>query len=388
MTFNLCWHNMKKKKFFITTTLAQTLFFFKGQPRIWKEEYDVYAIAAERDRLIEFAQGEGIGYYYMPLKREISFLSDLLCLFRFVVLFVRERPLVVHGNTPKASMLSMLAAWLTFRPVRIYMCHGLRYQTESGFLRRFLMAMEWLSCHCATKVISVSNGVKEQLIKDGLCPRHNGMVVHYGTAGGVNVEFFSRESTECVNQIDEVIPENAFTFSFIGRMVSDKGINELVSAADRLINEKENICLLLIGPFEKSLSPLKEETLNTIQRNPRIIVCGPQKDIRPYLAKSDAFVLPSYREGVGQVLLEASCMDVPCIASDIIGCNEVVLPGYNGELVPPKDEEALYQKMKEWLNNTVKVKQMSKRSRELIVSRYAQKDVWQAYWQVYKSFLN
>lgn len=379
---------MEKKKFFITTTVAQTLFFFKGQPRIWKEQYDVYAIAAEKDRLMEFAHGEGIGYYYMPLKREISFISDLLCLFRFIILFVKERPFVVHGNTPKVSMLSMLAAWVTCRPVRIYMCHGLRYQTEKGFLRRILMAMEWLSCHCATKVISVSNGVKEQLIKDRICPRQKGMVVRYGTAGGVNVDYFSRESTEYAKKMDVIIPNNAFTFSFIGRMVSDKGINELVSAADRLISEGENICLLLIGPFENTLSPFSEKTLKTIQQNSRIIACGPQKDIRPYLANSNAFVLPSYREGVGQVLLEANCMEVPCIASDIIGCNEVVTPGYNGELIPPKDEDALYQKMKEWVNNPEKVRQMSERSRELIVSRFAQKDVWQAYWQEYKSYLN
>lgn len=377
---------MSKKKFYITTTVAQTLFFFNGQPRLWKQDFDVTAIAGEKDRLIQFAEEEGINYHYIPMHREISFLSDFICLFRFIWLFIKERPYIVHGNTPKASMLSMLAAWLTFRPVRIYMCHGLRYQSEVGTLRKILMAMEWLSCHCATKVISVSNGVKDQLIKDGLCSRKKGEVIRYGTAGGINIDFFSRDTIGNV-QIEEALPKDAFVYTFIGRLVRDKGVNELVSAAKRLIDEGANICLVLIGPEEKELDPLKEETLLTIKNNTRIYAVGRKTDVRPYLLVTDAFVLPSYREGVGQVLLEACCMGVPCIASNILGCNEVIIPKVNGELVPARDNESLYIKMREWFNNPVFVKDMARRCRETIVSRYAQDDVREAYYSEYKKYL-
>lgn len=343
------------------------------------------AIAAEKEKLEAFAQEEGIVSKFFPMHREISLIADIVCLLRFILLFLKERPLVVHGNTPKASMLSMVAAWLTRRPVRIYMCHGLRYQTTQGMLRRVLMAMEWVSCHCATKVICVSNGVKDQLIIDGLCPKTKGTIILNGTAGGIDIKRFSREKTN--KTISESLPKGAFVFTFIGRLVRDKGINELVHAFNRLTQEGYNVVLFLIGGQEQDLDPINEDTYNIIQTNERIIATGRLKDVRPYLANSNAFVLPSYREGVGQVLLEACCMGVPCISSDIIGCNEVVQSGVNGDLVPPRNEEMLYSKMKEWVNHPDKVKKMAESSRESIVSRYTREDVIQAYWKEYKSYL-
>ena len=153
-----------KRKLFITTTAARTLFFFKGQTKLWNEVFDVCAISSEKEKLINFSQTEGIRYNYMSMHREISLVSDVCCLLRFIWLFIKERPYIVHGNTPKASMLSMLAAWLTCRPIRIYMCHGLRYQTSTGNLRRILMFMEKLSCSCATQVICVSEGVRKPFV--------------------------------------------------------------------------------------------------------------------------------------------------------------------------------------------------------------------------------
>lgn len=185
---------MKKKKFYITTTIAPTLFFFKGQPRLWKERFDVCAIAGEKERLKVFAEEEGICYKYMAIHREISLLSDFVCLFQFIWLFIKDRPYIVHGNTPKASMLSMVAAWLTRRPVRIYMCHGLRYQSAVGMTRKLLMFFEKLTCCCANRVLCVSNGVKGQLVDDGLCKMDKVKVILHGTAGGIDTRYFSRNS--------------------------------------------------------------------------------------------------------------------------------------------------------------------------------------------------
>ena len=376
---------MKKKKFFITTTVARTLFFFKGQPRLWKENFDVCAIAAEKDRLIEFAEDEGIRYKYMPMRREISLLSDFVCLLSFIWLFIKERPHIVHGNTPKASMLSMLAAWLTRRPVRIYMCHGLRYQTTSGFTLRLLKAMEWLSCHCATTIIGVSQGVVTQLVADGLCSKKKAILVGHGTAGGINTERFSREAIRGLDNIrDQLgISKEAFVFCFVGRIVKDKGINELVTAFNRLSQESLNTYLLLIGPEEKDLDPIDEKTKLLISKNKHIYAVGSQKDVRPWLAASDAFLLPSYREGVGQVLLEANAMDVPCITSDIIGCNDVVVPMLNGELVEPHNTDALYKKMREWMTHPDMIKGMALNCRRHILSHYSTNDVRIAYYKEY-----
>ncbi|MBQ9254228.1 MAG: glycosyltransferase family 4 protein [Bacteroidales bacterium] len=376
---------MKKKKFYITTTVARTLFFFSGQPRLWKEQFDVCVIAAEKEKLVAFSEQEGISYKYMPMHREISLLSDIACLFRFIWLFIMDRPYIVHGNTPKASMLSMVAAWFTRCPVRIYMCHGLRYQTAQGKLRKVLMAMEGLSCSCATEVISVSEGVRKQLVADGLCPEKKGKVVGYGTAGGVDVSWFSREAITSMSSVrtELGIKESSFVFCFVGRVVKDKGVNELVSAFDKLAQEYADVHLLVVGPAEQELDPISQRSEALMAGNHRIHVVGRQNDVRPYLAASDAFVLPSYREGVGMVLLEANAMDVPCIATDIIGCNDVVVPGVNGELVEPRNEAVLYEKMKEWVEHPEEVKRMAGRCRKFALSHYSHTDVTKAYAKEY-----
>ena len=319
------------------------------------------------------------------MHREISLISDLICLFRFVLLFVVQRPHVVHGNTPKASMLSMFAAWLTRRPVRIYMCHGLRYETSLGFMRKVLEAMEWLACHCATTVIGVSHGIVDQLVKDGLCPKDKTMVVGYGTAGGVDTDYFSRASIKGQPNLREElgIPENAFVFCFVGRIVRDKGINELVQAFDRLSQRYYSAYLLLIGPQEKELDPINELTQILIKINKHILALGKKDDVRPYLAISNAFVLPSYREGLGQVLLEANSMSVPCISSDIVGPQDVIVPNVNGELVEVKSVDALYEKMKEWIDNPEHVRAMAEGCRQIVVERYASDHVIDEYCKVY-----
>lgn len=375
-----------KPKLFITTTAARTLPFFKGQTKLWNEVFDVCAISSEKEKLIDFAQTEGIRYSYMPMHREISFVSDVWCLLCFIWLFIKERPYIVHGNTPKASMLSMVAAWLTRRPVRIYMCHGLRYQTATGNLRRILMFMEKLSCSCATQVFCVSEGVRKQLVKDGLCKEGKGKVVGYGTAGGIRVNYFSREAIIGApdKKAELGISKNAFVFSFVGRIVKDKGINELVAAFD-MLSQDYDVSLILVGPQEKDLDPINKETEEMIRDNNHIHAVGRQSDVRPYLAASDAFVLPSYREGVGMVLLEANAMDVPCIASDIIGCNDVVTVGVNGELVQPRCTDALYQKMKEWVEHRERVAELAKGCRNYVYSRYSSEDVKRAYYQELKS---
>ena len=379
---------MGKPKFYITTTVARTLFFFSGQPRLWKDIFDVTAIAAEQDNLERFAEEEGIKYKHIPMKREIAVLADMVSLFRWIWLLLKERPYIVHGNTPKASLLSMVAAWMTRRPVRIYMLHGLRYQTAQGRLRKVLLAIERLTCNCATHIICVSEGVRRQLVEDGLCKAEKATVIGYGTAGGIDTDRFSREAIKELPSVRESlrIPSDDFVFCFVGRIVKEKGINELVAAFNRLSQENHSVHLFLVGPPEKYLDPIAKETEAVIEENKRIYAVGRQDDVRPWLAASNAFVLPSYREGVGMVLLEANSMSVPCIASDIIGCNDVVAEGVNGELVASQNTDALYHKMCEWLANPEKVAKMAAASRSHVLNFYDQNFVRNSAFNYYKQF--
>ena len=169
---------MKKNKFFIVTTIPVSLSFFRGQLHFLSQEFDVCAISSQPENLLNFGRKEGIRTYCVPMRREISIWKDLVSLFYLIFFFVRERPKVVHGNTPKASLLSMLAAKLTGIPVRIYMCHGLRYQGCVGIMRKILMCMERISCFCATNVIAVSQGVERTLILDRICSKKKCKVIN------------------------------------------------------------------------------------------------------------------------------------------------------------------------------------------------------------------
>lgn len=374
-----------KPKLFIATTIPQTFIFFKGQPRLWKEKFDVCAISSDPDNLKQFAEEEGIRYRHISMKREISLFADVVSLLRWVWLLLKERPYIVHGNTPKASLLSMVAAWITRRPVRIYMCHGLRYQGTDGRLRKLLMMMEKIACGCATHVVSVSKGVADVMVQDGLCPKGKMRVVGYGSAGGVDIERYNPDTIESNVRHELKIPEDAFVFTFVGRIVKDKGINELVSAFDQINKKYPNAHLLLVGPVETIQNPIDESSFRIIEQNENIHSVGMQKDVRPYLKASDAFILPSYREGFGMVLIEAGAMGLLCITTDITGCNEIIVPGENGAIIEPQNTEALREEMEEWVSNPEMEKKMTSNARKMVSERYDSRIVREQYFEFYKS---
>ena len=367
------------KKFFICVNIPMVLQFFEGNYQFLSKTFNVKVISSDKEALSEFGKKEGVQTICIPMSRSISFIRDFWCLLRYIFLFLTERPQVVHGNTPKAGLLSMLAAWITRVPVRIYMCHGLRYQGSEGKFRSLLMYMEKLTCACASEVICVSHGVRSTLISDGICSAEKAVMVGEGSANGIDLEEFSRFSkTLPTLSIREqlAIPADAFVFVFVGRMVREKGINELVQAFVKLQEEQLNTYLLFVG-YEEAIDPILPETREVIQQHDHILAVGYQEDVRPYMLASNALVLPSYREGFGMVLAEAGALDIPCIATDVLGCNEVIIPGENGELIPPRDVEALYDKMWEWCMQPAYMQELSQRARYYVACRYDRRVVQQ-----------
>jgi len=367
-----------KKKFFITTTIPATLGFFKGNLAYLNEVFEVYAISSQKDELNELGRKEGIKTFFIPMRRPISLFYDIVSLFRFIKLFLVERPDIVHGNTPKASLLSMVSAKLSGVKVRIYMCHGLRYQGTTGIMRLLLMKMEKITCACATEVICVSKGVRDILIEDGICAKNKAVVIHHGSASGIDLDYFKIDSSLQNTDVREKlgISLTDFVFIFVGRIVKDKGVNELISSFEKLHSQINSVHLILVGSEEKDLNPISKKNRETIETHLNIHAVGRQIDIRPYLLSSDAFVLPSYREGFGMVLLEAGAMGLPCITTNISGCNEIVIHGENGEIIPPRDENALYEKMKDWVVHKDKLAYMSSHARSFVENRFDKKTVW------------
>lgn len=375
-----------KKRFFIVTTIPGSLDFFKGQLRMLNETLDVTAVSSQCKRLEAFGKEEGVKTAYIPMERPISLLRDPLSLIRFITLFATKRPHIVHGNTPKGSFLSMIAAWLTRVPVRIYMCHGLRYQGYRGKMRRLLMAMERISCRCATHVIAVSHGAENTLLNDNICPKEKLRVVGDGSAGGIDLSVFDPGKIAPADEITKISRPDEFKFCFVGRIVKDKGVNEMVTAFTRLAKQTDNVSLFLIGPFENAENPVEPATRYVLESNPKIHLLGPKNDVKPYIIACDMLLLPSYREGLPTVPIEAGALSIPTIATDIPGCNEVVIDGVNGYLVPPHDSDALFQAMKRAVDGRgSSVKSLGRTARSLVERKYEQQKVWAAYRQLYNS---
>ena len=355
----------------------------KGQLRYLSQYFEVVGVAADTGVLQQVSEREGVRVVDLPMHREISLWADCKSLWALVKLFRRERPDIVHANTPKASLLGMVAAALCRVPNRIYTVTGLRFETTQGVLRFVLKTMERITCLCATKVIPEGDGVKSILLRERITRKPMQKILN-GNINGVDLEWYDR--TESVMQRAAEVRGDLtdFTFVFIGRIVRDKGVNELVEAFSRLANERSDVRLMLVGRFEDDLDPLPQHTKKQIESNERISFVGYQSDVRPYLVASDVLVLPSYREGFPNVVLQAGAMGLPVIVTDVNGSDEAICSGVNGVIVPKYSSEVLYRAMSDMVSDRDATANMAAVAREMVASRFDQKDVWAALANMYK----
>lgn len=357
----------------------------KGQLKMLSEHYEVVVVSSPGERMKVLEEREGVRTVSIPMERRISLVKDFMSLLRLIILFAKERPDMVHSITPKAGLLSMLAAWITRVPVRMHTFTGLVFPTATGKMQKLLIVMDRLTCFCATHINPEGEGVKRDLINYNITskPLH---VIANGNVNGIDLEYFDR-TPEVMEKAYSYKKEGTFTFCFVGRMVKDKGINELVHSFLRLYQDDARVRLLLVGPFEKELDPVLPEVEEQILHHPGICFMGFQSDVRSFLAASDTLVFPSYREGFPNVVIQAGAMGIPAIVTDINGCNEIVLPDRNGMIIPTKNEQALYEAMKYFASHSVEVEKMAANARPLIVSRYEQRMVWNALLTEYKSII-
>ena len=389
----------KRKLIRVTTSDISLDSLIKGQLKFLSSEFEVIGVSNNTGVLAMVGEREGIRTIEVPMHREISLFSDIKCLWLLYRLFRKEKPDIVHANTPKGSMLSMIASKLASVPHRLYTVTGLRYQGESGLFRILLMVMERISCYCATKVIPEGEGVKKTLLKDNITSKEMHIILN-GNINGIDTEYFNpdlfnRDRTD--NKLytgnkkdirrDLNLKEDDFVFIFIGRIVRDKGMNELTVCMKRFKAEKKNVKLLLVGRFESKLDPLDADNEEFLRSDPNIHFLGYQNDVRPFFVAADVLVFPSYREGFPNVVLQAGAMGIPAIVTNINGCNEIIKEDFNGKIFSSKDVNALYEKMNWCLNNKNRVKDMASQSRKMIVDRYRQEEVWEATLQEYKKLL-
>lgn len=379
----------KNKIIRITTVSESMRTLLKGQLLFMSDFYNVVAISSDSkyfDKMLE-EQG-GIRGIRLEMTREITPFKDLVALYKLVILLRREKPLIVHTHTPKAGVLGMLAAWIAKVPNRIHTVAGLPLLVTTGVKRRVLNLVERITYSCSTRVLPNSYNLKKIIIQEKLAAASKVSVLCNGSSNGIQTSYFNREALQETSfkiKSELCINCDSFVFVFVGRLVKDKGINELVNAFERLYKINQTITLLLVGPYEEKLDPLAPQTLKAIKSHNAIKHVGYQNDVRPYFKAADALVFPSYREGFPNVVMQAGAMELPSIVTDINGCNEIIIDNTNGVIIPPQDADALFSAMKKFIDNPEVASRMAKKSRPLIQSRYEQQDVWNAILEMYKS---
>jgi len=360
----------------------------KGQLRFLKRYFDILGVSSSGPLLDEVSEREGVRVSKVEMERGISPFRDVISLIRLYLLFKREKPTIVHSITPKAGLLSMVAGKFAGVPIRIHTFTGLIFPSKQGFLQKILINMDKLLCSAATNIYPEGLGVRKDLISFKITSKPLKILAN-GNVNGIDLEYYDvnniSEETRLALKSSLGIDENDFVFVFVGRLVGDKGINELIEAFSTL--ERSEVKLLLVGPFESDLDPVKENTQREIETNPNIISVGFQKDVRSYFAISDALVFPSYREGFPNVVMQAGAMELPAIVSNINGCNEIILEGVNGTIIPVKDSAAICVALLRLLDDKQYYNKLKANSRKMIADRYEQNVVWNALLEEYKVLL-
>lgn len=354
-------------------------------PKLQKR-YEVLLLSSPGPELDDAEEQYGVRGIRVSMERQIAPRQDLKSLWNLIKTFRKEQPTMVHSMTPKAGLLCMIAAWMVRVPVRVHTFTGLVFPTATGLKRRILMMTDWLTCACATHIIPEGKGVMADLRNHGITKKPM-KVLGYGNVKGIDLTRFSRRP-EVMDFAQKLKKEDVFTFLFVGRIVKDKGINELCKAMDKLSGFAP-VRLLLIGPYEDDLDPISQKAKEIIENNPAFEYVGEKygDELLAYYAAADCYVFPSYREGFPNTVLEAGAMGLPSIVTNINGSREIIVDGKNGVIIPPRDEEALFQAMLSMVRDKFRRKYMASNAREMIASRYEQSFVQQCLMDFYDEIM-
>jgi lipopolysaccharide/colanic/teichoic acid biosynthesis glycosyltransferase/glycosyltransferase involved in cell wall biosynthesis len=339
--------------------------------------------------LTEISVDQGVASIAVPMQRQITPIQDLVSLWRLYRTIRRVRPTVTDVSTPKAGLLTGVAAWLARVPCRVYTLRGLRLETASGPKRAILLAAEWLACACSHRVVCVSPTLRARAIKLNLVSPEKSTVLVKGSRG-VNTKRFSganRNSPEIETIRSKLgIPPGVPVVGFVGRLVKDKGIRQLVEAFRQLRATYPQLHLLLVGDFEPG-DPVEPEVRRYIESETGIIRPGFVGDVAPYYLLMDVLALPTYREGFPGAPLEAQASGIPVVTTTATGAVDSIIDGVTGFLVPVGDTNALAHSVGKLLADSELRTRMGKAGREHTERDFQPEVIWDALIHLYRELI-
>lgn len=366
------------KKLIIITTVPMSLAtLVKGQAKYLSSYFDVKLVTSFSEKNQEISKDEGVELKSIDMTRQITIIKDLKALIELYKYFKNQKPDIVYTFTPKAGLLGMMASFLSRVPVRIHNVVGMPLMEATGKKFILLKFIERLTYFFSTNLFCNSFGLKK-FINENLTKK-DVKVIAQGSINGVDTEFFRNTKTLDEKEVirDKFkIDKKDFVITFVGRIVKDKGINELIEAFVNLSKKYNNLKLLLVGDYEEHLNPIKNENKILIDSLDSIITVGFQNDIRDFLSITDLFVLPSYREGLPNSLIEAGSFGIPLLATNINGCNEIIDDCITGILVEKKSAKKLEEAIDKLLEDKELYNSIKLKVRDRIIEKYEQKYFW------------
>lgn len=340
---------MNKKICFVTTTRISIESFFVPQIKyLAKNGFDVTVVCTPKGDM-QGLLGDTVRYVPIDIPRGISFFGSFSAISKMKKFFKKEHFDIVQYSTPNAAMYASIASRLTGVKIRNYHIMGFRYLGSSGIGGMLLKAIEMISCKNSTDFECVSPSNRKFGIENGFFTEENSCVVWNGSSGGVDLKKFDvSKRTEYRNEIRSRhgIKNDEFVFGFVGRVTRDKGINEILSAFKKMNGAK----LLMVGDLSEA-GTLDSALYSQSKENESIIYTNEVSDVEKYMAAIDVLLFPSYREGFGNVVIEAAAMKTPAIVSDIMGPIDAVLKDESAIVVPPHDEASLADAMSKVMND-------------------------------------
>jgi glycosyltransferase involved in cell wall biosynthesis len=367
-------------------TSSQTCLVLKDRLRTLREAgFRVTLVSSPGALLTSTAAQEGVESIALPMHRKTAPLADLVSLARLWWLLRRLKPEMTEFSTPKAGLLGSIAALLNGVPVRVYFLRGLKLETSTGLKHRILLLAERLASACSHVVLCNSDSLRNEAIALGIAPADKLRLLGDGSSNGVDVERFSPGVSNLRDRL--AIPPDAPVVGFVGRMTRDKGLPELIEAFDALLAAKPDAHLLLVGWFDAAEDALGHHLRSRIRNHPRIHATGFVADTAPYYRAMDVLVLPTWREGFPNVVLEAAATGVPVVTTLATGSRDSVLPEITGLLIPPGSSEAICASVLQLLRDPERRCQMGKAARAWVLNHYSHEDVLGRTVHYYKSLL-
>ena len=384
---------INKKLVRITTVPMALKYLLPGQMRFMQNNgFDVLMISAEGKELADVIKNEQCRHIVVPMTRRITPLKDLKCLFQLIRIFRKEKPDIVHTHTPKAGLLGMLAARFCKVKIRIHTIAGLPMMVEKGFKYQLLKLMEKLTAASANHIWPNSNSLLNYINNHQLADPEKLKVIGKGSTNGIDIHDFNRSGLN-----DKMIKDTqaAMHYSsvnqyllFIGRLVADKGIVELVNTFKSMQQTDPLLRLVLVGSFEDTLDPLPTTTIKEIKSNQAIIHINWTDDVKYYMFLSDFFIFPSYREGFPNVLLQAGAMGLPVLCSRIAGNIDIITESETGLLFECGNEQQMRNAIDRAIAEPKLTKDRAVRLRQLVITDFRRENIWENLFEAYKSLLN